>query len=288
MVGSNNPRLDAYGKLHPELKDLQRSYSKADPPPERVKPIPIQLVRHAYDLLSSSKDVFQIAMADLLVIGFFFLLRPGEHTYDRENNHPFRYEDTSFDTPAGTINAVAIPDSAVATATKVHMNFTTQKNGEKDEAISHGDTADVLSPLKALRRRIKHLRDKGAHRSTPLHVIFLPNGSVLHITAGHLTNALRHSCKFIGKKLGISAKDISARALRAGGAMALLRSKIDPTLIRLMGRWKSWAMLQYLHRSAANTSNFAELMLTGGNFTISTHAVLPTDVLPLLQATAAA
>jgi len=89
MVGSNNPRLDAYGKLHPELKDLQRSYSKADPPPEWVKPIPIQLVRHAYDLLSSSKDVFQIAMADLLVIGFFFLLRPGEHTYDRENNHPF-------------------------------------------------------------------------------------------------------------------------------------------------------------------------------------------------------
>jgi len=47
-------------------------------------------------------------------------------------------------------------------------------------------------------------------------------------------------------------------------------------------------MLQYLHRSAADTSTFAELMLTGGNFTISMHAVLPTDVLPLLQATAAA
>ena len=90
-----------------------------------------------------------------------------------------------------------------------------------------------------------------------------------------LTNELRTSCDTIGDDLGLTRKEITARALRAGGAMALLRAKVDTTEIRLMGRWKSWAMLQYLHRSALTTTDFAERMLTGGTFTISRHAKLP-------------
>jgi hypothetical protein len=67
--------------------------------------------------------------------------------------------------------------------------------------------------------------------------------------------------------------------------MALLRAKIDSSMIRLMGRWKSWAMLVYLHRSAADTSSYAQKMLAGGTYTISRHATLPDDV-PLSSPTA--
>jgi hypothetical protein len=39
--------------------------------------------------------------------------------------------------------------------------------------------------------------------------------------------------------------------------MALLWSNVDPVLICLQGRWKSWTMIRYLHRSATDTSDFA-------------------------------
>ncbi len=86
-----------------------------------------------------------------------------------------------------------------------------------------------------------------------------------------LPDALRTRCKVLGPALNIQPDEISARAVRAGGAMSLLRAKIDPLHIRLLGRWKSWTMIRYLHRSATDTVGFAAAMLVGGHFTISTH-----------------
>jgi len=65
--------------------------------------------------------------------------------------------------------------------------------------------------------------------------------------------------------------------------MALLRANVDPVLIRMQGRWKSWTMIRYLHRTAADTSDFASRMLEGGTYVISTHATLPDDVASVID-----
>ena len=65
--------------------------------------------------------------------------------------------------------------------------------------------------------------------------------------------------------------------------MALLRAKVDPTEIRVIGRWRSWAMIRYLHRAALDTTNYANRMLQAGQFTIQEHSILPADVLSTLQ-----
>ena len=74
--------------------------------------------------------------------------------------------------------------------------------------------------------------------------------------------------------------------MRAGGAMALLQAGVNPLVIRMVGRWKSWAMMRYLHQTAKSASDFAARMLASGNFTITTHPALPADtatvVAPLL------
>jgi hypothetical protein len=62
----------------------------------------------------------------------------------------------------------------------------------------------------------------------------------------------------------MSPKDISAWALHASGTKALLRARVDDTKIRLQGRWKSWTMLEYLHWSATDTSDYAQWMVQGG------------------------
>jgi hypothetical protein len=48
---------------------------------------------------------------DQIIITFFFLLRPEEHSYNKKENHPFRLQDVSFQTPAGTTNATVISDA---------------------------------------------------------------------------------------------------------------------------------------------------------------------------------
>ena len=110
----------------------------------------------------------------------------------------------------------------------------------------------------------------------------LPNGQTKRIRSEDLTKLLRSSCKCIGPQLGITCSEISACALRAGGAMALLRAKVDDSTIRMMGRWRSWAMLQCLHRSATDTTSFAQRMIAGGTYTLEGHAKLPADILSSL------
>jgi hypothetical protein len=50
--------------------------------------------------------------------------------------------------------------------------------------------------------------------------------------------------------------------------MALLHAGINDIMIRLQGHWKSWAMLEYLHRSAANTTDYATKMVLGSTYII--------------------
>lgn len=265
------------------LTNMARAYRKADPPPHKVKPIPIQLVLHC--VLALQGTALGRCMANLLVMGYFYLLRPGEYTYDKANNHPFRLCDATFNTHRGLLNAAVAAPRQLQSASQVLLNFTTQKNMEKDQAIAHGDTNDpLLSPVKAVRRQVLHLRQHKAPPTTPLHTVYLPDGTTTCVTARMLTNALRASCKAIGPTLGIQSRDISVRALRAGGCMALMRAGVDSSIARLLGRWKSWAMIEYLRQSSLDTTSYAGLMLKHGRFTIPTHQHLPADVLHRFKA----
>ena len=109
------------------------------------------------------------------------------------------------------------------------------------------------------------------------------NGRWTKVTASMITTALRASCSIVGPSLGITPSDISARALRAGGCMALIRGGVDPLQARLMGRWVSWCMIEYLLVDGLATSPFAAQMLTGGEYEIPRHQTLPVDVQLMLD-----
>jgi len=67
--------------------------------------------------------------------------------------------------------------------------------------------------------------------------------------------------------------------------MAMLCAKIDPAIIRLVGRWKSDAMFRYLHAQAAPlVEPHAKQMRLHGNFTLLAGADLPTELDPTIAA----
>jgi len=280
-----DPRLGIGGQVHTILRQPYAAYSRDDDPPERVKPVPFQLLKWAVERLQTSTA--NKAIADLLVIGYFFLLRPGECCYKRgEDNTPFRLQDVSLEIHDATLNAAVLDLSLLEDAAKVTLRFTTQKNGIQDEDITHGSTDDpMLCPRKAVARRIRHLRENNAPSTAPLFTVYDEHGRSTNISSTPLTAWLRKGAAAEElKHLNFSPTDVSARALRAGGCMALFRANISQTNMQLMGRWRSSAMKCYLHRAGADTIDFAQKMITFGSFKLNAHSPLPlpADVIPIV------
>ena len=96
MLGGKDPRMTPTGKLDGRLQLQFRCYSRKDPPPSRVKPIPFQVLRRLACIAAASRDPELQAIADMIIIAFFFLLRPGEYTGTKSDSSPFRLSDVTF------------------------------------------------------------------------------------------------------------------------------------------------------------------------------------------------
>jgi hypothetical protein len=268
QLGTRDLRLDkSTGQLDFRLTRQLRAYEKQDPSPTRVKPTPIQLIKtvvnKAYN--SAQPSEMEQAVADMICIAFFFLLRPGEYTYSKDNT-PFCLQDVSLHITQRKLSPHRISAAALNTVTAVSLRFTTQKNGVKGETISHSLSGDEwVCPCKAIVRRIRHLLKHKQPPQTPL-CRFFQNSSPTHVTSNMVTGTLRLGLTTIGpEKLGIQPHEINVRSLRAGGATALLCANIDPNSIQLLGRWKSDAMLRYLHIAAnPHVRQYAKKMFTSG------------------------
>ena len=290
-VGAADRRLTPNGQISYRLQQQIKGYKRIDPPPSRVKPIPFPLVHNVNLTASLSNDPMSLATADLATLGFFFLLRPGEHTHPPAGsaNQPFRLMDVTFRFGNQSYPADTADPSHFRLATFALLTFTTQKNAVKGEVVGHARSGHTgTCPVAALIRRVLHLRAHHAPPTTTLCTVYLTATTKRQVTSAILTATLRCSAAAL-PHLGLQPKDISARALRAGGAMALLCGQVDSDIIKLVGRWRSDEMLRYLHLQAYPLMmHLAPSMVRGGQFRMLSHQTLPPAVLPLLFAAAEA
>ena len=133
-----------------------------------------------------------------------------------------------------------------------------------------------LCPVLAMVRRVCHLRAHGAPPSTPLARVFTSDGRrPTGVTPTLITRMLRAAVRRLGAGLGFLPREVSARFLRAAGAMALLVAGIDPNIIQLLGRWRSDEMMRYLHLTAEPIMrDFARKMLAA-DFTLAPSQLVP-------------
>ena len=99
----------------------------------------------------------------------------------------------------------------------------------------------------------------------------------MNVTSPKITAHLKTTVKlFAGTPLGFTHHDVSARSLRATGAMALLCSGVDRDIISLIGRWRSDEMMRYLHVQAEPIMrNFSKVMISHGNYNLLPHTDVP-------------
>ncbi|KAL3810349.1 hypothetical protein ACHAXA_003078 [Cyclostephanos tholiformis] len=148
------------------------------------------------------------------------------------------------------------------------------KNGVRGEVIGLACSGDpFLCPVKALVRRVLYLRQNAAAPDTPIARVF---NSVQSVTSSTITSCIREAVAFLGPDLGFLPSDVSARCLRAAGAMALLLAQVDPDVIRLIGRWRSDEMLRYLHVQAYPLMrDYARRMLSSADYTLIPNHLVP-------------
>ena len=84
-------------------------WKKSDPAPDQVKPIPIKVIHRVAILAQHATSELFKAVADMIIIAFFFLHRPGEYT-DNDIN-PFRLEDVQLFIGPKRLNLLVATDA---------------------------------------------------------------------------------------------------------------------------------------------------------------------------------
>jgi hypothetical protein len=161
-------------------------------------------------------------------------------------------------------------------ATSVSYMFNTQKNGTRDKKLVQGLSGDSkCCPVTATARRIKYHRAKNSKQTVRIASYYRAHRRT-NIRAKDITDTLRHAMTMNYHCTGIHANEISARSLRAGGAMAMMCSKIDLNNIHMMGRWHSDAMIRYLHVQAQPIiERYAAKMFNNGTYTFQPDETVP-------------
>jgi hypothetical protein len=276
-LGPPDPRRDTFGGIDFRIQRQIKSYHKVDDPPRRVKPIPITIIVYimssAFGRECNKED---LAIADMITIAFFFLLRPGEYTGTIADDTPFRLEDVALYIRDRRLDVMTASFVEIDAATSVFYKFTTQKNGTRDEKLVQGLSGDSkCCPVTATARRIKYHRSKHSKQTISIASYYRAHHRT-NIRAKDITDTLRHAMTMNYHRTGINANEISARSLRAGGAMARMCRKIDLNNIRMMGRWQSDAMMRYLHVQAQPIiERYAAKMFNNGTDTFQPDETVP-------------
>lgn len=279
-LGERDPRkLRGSDGLHPLLASFLKALRDEDDPATRAYPANVSILRQLYTVLDFEDDEFgplNEHVADLVVVAFFFLLRPAEYTDSpatESRSQAFLLKHIHLTVDGVTYNAATAPlndRNSISRITYASLEFLDQKNAVRGELVGHKANADsLICPAKALGRIAFRLRRAKANSSTPIYRQYHPRRRRWYnVKPTFITNALRHAAQQLEPTTGIKASLVSARSLRPGGATALLCAGVDPDRIQLLGRWKSDAMFRYLRiQAATHTHNYAQLMLDHGSYT---------------------
>ena len=252
----------AQDRLVPRLAQMLQGFEKTDPP--TIKKLPIEIDIPEYISLCSLRPAATErtkAVADLILIAFYYLLRIGEYTTKGARNNTkqtvqFQLQHITFfkqDT-TGRLQQLPrnAPDDDILTAHSATLRLENQKNGWKGVCIHQEHNGDNYHcPVRALGRRFTHIRRHSSDRTTCLSAFFeLTQAKTIQndVTDRDVRRELKLAAialEYPALK-GIPIDRIDTHSLRSGGANALALSGYSDREIQKMGRWRSATFKEYI------------------------------------------
>jgi hypothetical protein len=153
----------------------------------RAYPVNITIIRELFLVLDVDDPVLgylQQHTIQLIILAFFWLLRPAEYLYStttESRSQAFRLCDVTFtiygrvyvalDAPLHEENGLALSEDQFVSGLKsASLTFSDRKNAVKGKQVGQCPTLDQsLCPVKALGRIVYHLLTHNATPTTPLY-----------------------------------------------------------------------------------------------------------------------
>jgi hypothetical protein len=249
LDGHPDPRWasPAQHSLNLPIARILKRFNNEDTPPAPKLAIPISLITAiatGYHFTGQHS-----AVADLVIVAFFYLLRVGEYTSQShpwpKQTVPLRRCDVRLWRSGriidhnSSLEALPLADSAT-------VSIANTKNGTKGVFVHHSAIGGPICPVAALARWIANLR--GQLPSTPLSYVQLKPWASTFISDWDITIAVRWGATadcLLSR--GYTLDRVSSHSLQAGGAMAMKLSGASDSTIMQIGRWTSLTYLTYIH-----------------------------------------
>jgi hypothetical protein len=255
LAGYPDPRSGLTGpELGLAFTRLFHSYKAEDPAPRPQLALPVSVFQDIMTHEGASLAPKDKALADLVVIAFFFLLRVGEYTPPAGNKRTrttqIRRKDMQFwKTQPNGVLARLSPLSTLADllqADSVTITLDNQKNGQRDATLHHDAIpTNPLCPVQACARRFVQMRACDPTNPNAILSLYAPGK---HVTASQMAGVLQVAAvRSMIWLQGYDLKRVGPHSLRASGAMQLKLNGLSDSMIQKLGRWSGRTWLQYLH-----------------------------------------
>ncbi len=201
------------------------------------------------------------AVGNLSLIALYYLLRIGEYTVKcqrdwskraRKQTVQFKVEDVMFfnTDKHGILRCLPrdAPYSLIMTAESAMLKLDNQKNGWTGVCVHQEANGEVFNcPVKALARRVMHIRENGGDQKALLSAIYV-EGVRYDVTGDDISKGLKMAATLLNypSRQGIPIKITNTHSLPSGGANALALSGYSDTQIQKMGRWKGATFKEYI------------------------------------------
>ena len=279
-TNTNPTKLTGTDKFIPALQEILDSYRNADPPTEKKLPVEADVPELLFDMgYGSNGTVLGKTVGDLTLIAFYYLLRVGEYTTKGSRNESkrtvqFKLEDITFFDRNERGQLRCLPRDAtfdlLLGAEGATLKLDNQKNGWKGVCVYQQHNGDpVKCPVRALARRVIHLRTHNATGKDFLSAYWTEDGTRRNATADDISRHLKIAVRLLDypTRKGIPIERVDTHSLRGGGANALALSGYSDTQIQKMGRWRGVTFKEYIREELANYSDgMSTAMKTKFNF----------------------
>ena len=242
---------------------MLEGWKQEDPPTLKKLPVEADIPEYIANigyLPGATKT--QKAIGDLVLIAFYYLLRVGEYTTKATRNNSkrtvqFKIEDVTFfsKNKQGILRQLprSASDADLLAAQSATLKLDNQKNGWKGVCIHQERNGDKITcPVRALARRVIHIRNHTTDWRTTLSAIFDSN-TRFDVTDKDIRANIKHAADMLQypELKGIPVERVDTHSLRSGGANALALSGYTDREIQKMGRWRGATFKEYIREELA-------------------------------------
>ena len=133
-----------------------------------------------------------------------------------------------------------------------------QKNDKRNRRVHMFRTNEgIMCPVVAWASTVKRIVNTipGAKDDTKV-CSYWDGGSIKEIDSSHTRMKIKDMVELIGEKvLGFTKDDVGLHSVRSGGAMAMFLSGISEIIIQRIGRWETFAFLDYIREQVEDFTN---------------------------------